>query len=143
MYGKPFLGCPQVFIILNPPYMWDKDRRTQAASMDVDCWYYDWDGKQMVKVYYSIAIDKFRGTKPINELICYPTKYYNDESADAKIKTESDLLESLIIRGRSYEKTVKGPKGASQMYQYNGEALADRRNAIKQANDHPVLFSCL
>ena len=132
IYAQPFMNTPQLFVVENPPYMWERERRLQPTKLGVDCWCYDWNGKEMVKVYYSISIERFRGTKAVNELICYPIKYYKDEAG--QYKSEEDLCNMLLERGRKYNKIVRGPKGATQMHQYKGNALADRRNAIRQYN---------
>jgi hypothetical protein len=137
VYAKPFLNSPQVFVVDIPPY-W-LERRSPPPKLHVDCWCYDWNGKEMVKVYYSIEIERFRGTKSINELACYPLKYYQDENS--AIKNEGELIRSLVNRGKTYDKIVRGPKGAKQMYAYNGDALADQRHIIRQNKNEQVRTS--
>lgn len=136
IYAKQFLSCEQVFIVEDAPYDYERNRRSPPSSLPVACWCYDWNGKEMVKAYYDISIDKFRGTKLVNELLCYPSLYYKDENA--VIKTEEALLTKLAERGQKYDKIVRGPKGAGQMFEYNGDALADRRNVIIQRDNERV-----
>ena len=138
IYAKQFLGCQQVFMVEDAPYDYDRNRRSPPSSLSVACWCYDWNGKEMVKVYYNILIKKFRGTKPVNELVCYPTLYYKDENV--AINPEEDLLTKLAERGQKYDKIVRGPKGAEQMFEYNDDALANRRNVITQRDNEQVCY---
>ncbi|KAI9761887.1 MAG: hypothetical protein M1840_001540 [Geoglossum simile] len=131
IYAKPFLNCPQVFDTEVSPYMWESERRLQPKSLDVGCWCYDWNGKEMVKAYHFLPIKRFTGTKAINELACYPIKYFKGDSAFESIEA---LNESLIKRGSIYNKTVRGKKGALQMHEYSGDALPDTRNSNWQKN---------
>ena len=134
IYAKPFLGMPQMFVVQSPPMFWERGR-TLPATVEMSCWCYDWNGKDVVKVWYLIRFDRFRGTKPINELVAYPIKYYKDENLNAKFKNEKELVKHLIDRGVTFDETVRGRKGASQQREYDGEALADRRNVIKKNHD--------
>ncbi|KAH0543404.1 hypothetical protein FGG08_002262 [Glutinoglossum americanum] len=119
--AKPFLNTRQIFVVSAPLDNWSESGK-QAS---IDCWCYDWNGREMVKVYFSLKIEKFKGTKRINELECYPIKYYKDDNGT--IKNEEDLCESLTKRGRGFDRIVRGPKGAGQMHSYAGEALVDQR----------------
>ena len=129
IYAKTFMSTPQIFVVESPPYNWDRGR-SSPSTLEVDCWCYDWNGKEMVKTYYGIEIEKFQGTKRVNELAAYPLEYY-DAPKDL-YTNEEELCAMLVNRGCKYNKIVRGPKGASQMYQYDGDALADRRNIIQE-----------
>lgn len=135
IYAKPFLNCPQVFKVETPPYRFGREMRLQPMSLDIDCWCYDWNGKEIVKAFYSISIERFIGTKAINELVCYPLKYYK---GDLTFRDEQDLRENLIKRGSKYNTTVRGRKGAQQMYEYHGDALPDKRNVNWRAENDQV-----
>ncbi len=129
IYAKTFMSTPQIFVVDSPPYNWDRGRQL-PLTLEVDCWCYDWNGKEMVKTFYEIEIEKFQGTKPVNELPVYPLEYYDEPKA--LYTNEEELCAMLLNRGCKYNKIVRGPKGASQMFQYNGDALADRRNVIQE-----------
>lgn len=130
IYAKPFLGMPQIFIVQTPPMFWEKDRNL-PPTVDMDCWCYDWNGKEMSKVWYYIPFDRFRGTKPINELVAYPIHYYKDDNPKAEFRNQEGLVQHIIDRGIRFDATVRNTKGASQQHEYDGEALADRRNVIR------------
>jgi hypothetical protein len=135
VYAKPFLGMPQIFMVQSPPMFWPGEKtRGLPAQVDMDCWCYDWNGKEMAKVWYFIKFDRFRGTRAINELPAYPIEYYKDESPKAEFKNQKELMEHIIDRGVKFDDTVRTKKGASQQHKYDGEALADRRNAIKDTH---------
>jgi len=136
IYAKPFLGMPQMFIVQSPPMFWDIER-TLPAFVEMDCWCYDWNGKEIVKVWYYLKFERFRGTKPISELVAYPIEYYKDkdEHSKADFSSKDDLINHLIDRGTTFDQVVRGPKGASQQHKYDGDALADRRNVIKVTRD--------
>jgi hypothetical protein len=82
----------------------------------------------MTKVFYDINIDRYWGTKDISQLPCYPLEYYMDGSE----KEIESLCKSLQDRGAKYNRIVRSPSGASQMYIYNGPALSERRSVVKK-----------
>jgi len=73
-----------------------------------------------------------RNSLPIAVIVAYPIKYYKDENPKAEFKNEEGLIKDLIDRGVKFDETVRGPKGASQQHEYDGDALADRRNVISR-----------
>lgn len=93
----------------------------------------------MVKVYYCLPIKRFRGTKDINELLCYPVIYHKD----GNIKDIEDLLATVQDRGAKYNKIVRCKPGATQMYAYDGEALSESKQIIRSAEDDLVGISVL
>lgn len=128
--AKPFMKMPQVFEVnsfLNPG---DKSL-PRYQSILVWCW--DWDGKKMIKIYYWLSIEKFSGTKDINQLSCYPIQYYKTG--------QEELKEALRARGLKYHTIVRSKTGASQMYAYNGDALTDGQNAIRSVIGNTVRVS--
>ncbi|KAH6674953.1 hypothetical protein B0J14DRAFT_25252 [Halenospora varia] len=133
IFAKPFLGMPQLFVVHSPPFIWDNTKPAPSA-INLYCWCYDWNGRTPVKVWYFIKFDHFRGTKPINELVAYPSKFYKSETSSDEIKTEEELISHLVTRGLKFDHTVRGPKGATQQHQYDGEALADRRTVFNKVS---------
>lgn len=47
VYAKPFMKTPQLFTIDTAPYMWDS--KHNPPRLNVSCWCYDWNGKEIVK----------------------------------------------------------------------------------------------
>jgi hypothetical protein len=141
VYARPFLNCPQLFVVESPPSMWDSENGTKSSTLNVDCWCYDWNGFEIVRVYHNIAIERFRGTKPINELTCYPAGAYQMRSADSEASDLSQLFRALVERGKKYEKFVKSLQGASQMFNYHGKALSHERDFMGRNNDDMVYVS--
>ncbi|EED20799.1 26S protease regulatory subunit, putative [Talaromyces stipitatus ATCC 10500] len=123
--AKLFLTQVQLLEVRSAPI---PHRYPMPPSMKLLAWCWDWNGKEMVKVYFFLSIDRFWGTKDINQLFCYPLQYHKDESPD-------DLCRMLRERGSLYNKIVRSKPGATQMYLYNGVALAERRNVIKPKRD--------
>ena len=126
VYAKPFLNTPQLFVVEAPPFNWEKPETPHRLS--ADCWCYDWNGKYLVKAFFEIHIERFRGTKPINELPCYPLEYYGTD--DGRFQDQAELRKMLIERGTKFYKTVKVPKGASQMKNHEGPALSERQGGV-------------
>ena len=93
----------------------------------------------MTKVYYYLPIERFRGTKDINQLPCYPIKYHKG-GAD---ETEEELCKVLKKRGAKYNKIVRSKPGATQMYSYNGEAVSDKRSVIRSIETDAVSIRSL
>lgn len=123
--AKLFLNQVQLLEVRGAPI----PRRTpMPPNMKLLAWCWDWNGKEMVKVYYFLSIDRFWGTKDISQLFCYPLQYHKDESPE-------DLCKMLRARGSRYNKIVRSKPGATQMYLYDGVALTERRNVIKPKRD--------
>ena len=86
----------------------------------------------MVRVYYALTIEKFRGTKDINQLECYPIEYYKDAAGEYN---KAALCKTIKERGKKYVTYVKCKQGAAQMHTHSGNAVSERRNAIKTDNE--------
>ena len=127
VFAKPFLGTPQVFVVEAPPYNWDTSIEN-PSRLTANCWCYDWNGKHLVKVYFEVEFEQFRGTKPVSELPCYPLDYYQAE--EGPYRTKKDLTEMLIARGKKFYKIARTPKGAKQMYRHDGTALPERQGGV-------------
>jgi hypothetical protein len=122
--AKLFLNQVQVLEVSRAPI----SRRNPAPrQLKVLAWCWDWNGKEMIKVYYWLIIERFWGTKPINQLFCYPLEYYKDRS---KGEIE-EFCKVIRDRGAKYNKIVRSKSGATQMYMYDGVALSERRSVIK------------
>ena len=88
----------------------------------------------MTKVFYDINIERFWGTKDIGQLPCYPLEYYMDGSE----KEIERLCKDLRERGAKYNRIVRSPSGAKQMFMYNGPALSERRSVVKRERKDQV-----
>ena len=84
----------------------------------------------MTKVYFWIQIRKFRGTRDISQLECYPCKFHRGD--------EEEFMSMLRKRGAKYNEIVRSRDGATQMRNYEGDALSDQRNAIKSSDESTV-----
>ena len=93
----------------------------------------------MTKTYYNLPIEKFRGTKDINTLRCYPIKYYKSGASEEI----AGLYKSLKQRGAKYNKIVRSKSGATQMYSYDGEAVSNRQSAVRFRDDDEASFWAL
>lgn len=125
--AKPFMKMPQVFEV---ELFEIPSEKTLPRKQYVLAWCWDWTGKEMTKVYFWLGIEKFSGTKDINQLACYPLKYHKTD--------QEGLKKTLEERGIKYDKIVRSKTGAKQMYAYNGEALSERRNAIRLSDEDTV-----
>ena len=129
--AKQFLNTLQVFEVEHAPIPYETPALRQLY---VIAWCWDWNGKEMTKVWYLLPIDKFRGTKDINQLPCYPIKYYKEGTSGG----EAELRKQLKARGARYNRIVRSEPGATQMYSYKGEAVSDRRSVINSTENEAV-----
>jgi hypothetical protein len=125
--AKVFLNTLQVFEVAFSPII-RQNRLPPKLWMIVWCW--DWNGKEMTKVYYQIPIERFWGTKDINQIPCYPLEYYSDGTEE---QIEAFCI-SQRARGAKYNRIVRSQPGSSQMYVYDGPALSERRSVVKKSN---------
>jgi hypothetical protein len=95
----------------------------KLASFVVDCWYMDFDGKELGRVQHPeesrFTIFPFQGTKEITSLPIYPMQYH-EKNPDIK-----ELRNDLIQRGQRFWKLRK----AAQR-EYAGETLDQVRRYI-------------
>ena len=84
----------------------------------------------MTKVYRWIRVDRFRGTRDISQLDCYPFNYHKGN--------KDEFMSMLQKRGAKYNEIVRSKDGATQMRSYKGDALSDQRNAIKISDESTV-----
>lgn len=123
---KPFMNTPQILEVLTSPIPFSNP---VESTLDMWAWCWDWNGKKMVRVYYSLKFERFRGSKPISELEYYPVDFdQNKEDMLAKIKTRSE----------QYVKCIRVKRGASQMFTYRGDAYGDRRKVLASGDDGEV-----
>jgi hypothetical protein len=125
--AKIFLGELQVLQVSLAPVPRYYFRQAQEDPKLL-AWCWDWNGKgAMVKVYYRLTIDRFWGTKPLDELYCYPLEYHRKDEPEERAK----FLQGIKERGMRYKEIVKSPAGAKQMYEYKGVALSESRSIIE------------
>ena len=136
--AKVFLNTLQVLEVEVADWPWENP---PPRTLNVLAWCWDWNGKEFTKVYYFLPIDKFQGTKPINQLgtkdnqiNVYPLKYHKEGTKE----DQEELCKMLQQRGAKYNKIVRSKPGATQMYAYNGDALSDRRSVIRSKESDSV-----
>jgi hypothetical protein len=121
--AKPFMNIPQVLEVTSSPIPFSNPAE---SSLQMWAWCWDWNGKKMVKVYYLLRFERFRGTKPINELPFYPLDYHINKE---------ELCETIKKRSKEYIRAVRCKPGASQMFTYVGNAYGDRRKVLASKDD--------
>jgi uncharacterized protein DUF7025 len=134
IYATPFMNKPQVFTLESANTILSdagSPRTTKGESPDpaassgnshtggsIICSGFDFDGRDIVKVFYEIHIPKFLGAREINTLPCYPFKYHQ-EDGNSFYRTRQELL----ARGKSFFSITKSTK--SQTFMYSDRALSD------------------
>ena len=120
VFGRPFLGQDQVFIVQDNlrPWPW-VSRRNKAWSLR--CWAYDWDGKLFKRKAVRLEIEPFDSSKAITTLPYYPLKFHG---------RYEELKKDLIVRGKRYRERCTVKQG-SRMFDYSGEVLFSKMGAFK------------
>ena len=116
IYGKPFLGQDQVFIVQDNLRIWPFIGR-ETSTWNLACWTYDWDGKNFKRMALTLEFESFEGLKPITSLPFYPLKYHPEPEA---------LKKHLSRRGEKYKRFCKARQG-SQMFDYRGDVLVGKK----------------
>ena len=111
VYGKPFLGQDQIFIVQDYLATWPQTRRKPKWSLQ--CLTYDWDGRSFKRVALQLDIDNFEGSKPITSLPFYPLHYHQQPEI---------LKQRLVERGAKFKRFCTAEKG-SQMFDYRGDVV--------------------
>lgn len=133
--AKPFLKQNQIFkVSLTPIPNYVRDL---PAKLYITAYCWDWNGKKEVKIHYDFAIERFRGTKDINQLDCYPIKYHTDSSG---VNQEAELRKTISERGKKYRSFVQCKEGAEQMHIHKGLAVSEQRNALRLEGEEENRF---
>ena len=122
IYGRPFLGQDQIFIVKDNKRTWPYRRRgspNEQGPWILICWIYDWDGsrKRFKRMPLSVEFEHFEGYKPITSLPYYPWELNENRAM---------ITDKLIKRGKDYRKFCTTAEG-SRMFDYKGEAIFARR----------------
>lgn len=139
VYGKPFQGQDQIFIVKDNLQPWPPVGR-KIITWTLECWTYDWNGKSFKRMGLQLEFEKFEGTKPITELPFYPLDYHQQPE---------DLKKRLVERGAKYKKVCTLKQG-SRMFDYKGDAVFGKKGfsgltgdndevSLPGSLDHPTL----
>ena len=116
VYGQPFQGQHQIFIVQDSDKTWPDFRSTRVVeheSWDLLCWTYDWDGNKFRRMCLRLEFEYFDGHKLITSLPFYPWK----------LNEQRDIIrDSLRKQGVEYRRICTAAQG-SRMFEYNGEAI--------------------
>ncbi|KAF1816127.1 P-loop containing nucleoside triphosphate hydrolase protein [Eremomyces bilateralis CBS 781.70] len=113
IYGRPFLNQDQLFIVKDNSGPWPN---SDSKEWELECWTYDWNGRDFRRRFLRLAFPTFNGSKPITALLYFPLSMAEDR----------DRIESrLIERGRRYRKYCTANAG-ERRFKYQGRAIVDR-----------------
>ena len=116
VYGKPFLGQDQIFIVQDNLRAWPLTRR-KDSKWALQCWTYDWDGKIFKRMALRLEIEDFNGNRPITSLPFYPIDYHQQPET---------LKKRLVERGAKYRKFCTAKQG-SRMFDYKGDVVFGKK----------------
>lgn len=137
VYGQPFQGQHQVFIVQDNTRSWPYVQPSQLAdqsSWNLLCWTYDWDGDNFRRMCLRLDFEIFAGQKPITSLPYYPFEL-NEQRAE--IQTQ------LIQQGKRYREICSAAPGR-RMFEYNGHAIFIKKGfSGAQADDNKVCLKVL
>ena len=135
IYGKPFQGQDQVFIVQDNERPWPYNRRAlpyERRPWGLICWTYDWDGRRFMRVPVRIEFDHFEGEMPITSLPYYPFEL---------VEQNVVIRANLIKQGKAFRKACIAKQG-DRMYEYIGEAIFLKKGfSGVQADDDEVSHS--
>ena len=120
VYGQPFQGQDEVFIVRDNLRAWPYFRSSSAhnkATWDLSCWTYDWDGKMFRRLSLTLEFEYFDGRKAITSLPYYPFEL--NEKRD-------DIKDKLIKQGNEYRQFCTATQG-SRMFEYHGKAICSKK----------------
>ncbi|KAF2227368.1 hypothetical protein BDZ85DRAFT_2477 [Elsinoe ampelina] len=131
----------QIFIVEDNIQPWPQEPetiRTRAPlKWSLECWLYDFTGKDFTKRRVRLFIESFEGQKPITSLPFYPLAYMERTARD-------DLEKRLKTRGESFRKFCVGSMGdgserqnGKMMFNYEGAAILEKQGfrGVQNADD--------
>lgn len=132
VYGKPFQGQDQVFIVQDNMRAWPYTPH-QDSPWTLLCWTYDWDGNMFRRMSLKLDFERFDGQKPVTSLPYYPLELNDNHRA---------IEERLVKRGVKYREFCTTKQG-SRMFDYRGEAIFGKRGFSGLQGDDKVCLSVL
>jgi len=114
VYGRLFLRRHQIFIVEDSLEVWPKyDQSSRSNTWDLQCWTYDFTGKDFLRKAVILSFQAFQGMKPISSLPYHPL-----EDNDKREEIQTELLKS----GKMFRKYCTAEEG-DRMYKYSGQPI--------------------
>jgi len=113
------------------------------VALVVVCWAFDWTGTELTRKYYEIPIKLIEEEEDINNLGCYPIRYYKGEDSVSSEEARLALFEKLITRGRKFrELCLKSKSG--KLSKYDGRLVftsGGAYNKVRMLGDFEILLN--
>lgn len=147
VYAEPCLGQPQLLIVdsIGSAPVRSNDERPDRPWI-VTCASLDWNGSGLVRTPYVFSTSRYRGTKSVRTLQCYPVEYYQSVDTENSVESETcvkdsddhkdvdfrnksygnvpvQLWELLVNRGKKFCDLSNSGEGRKRMFRYDGQAL--------------------
>ncbi|KAI1147740.1 hypothetical protein F4825DRAFT_129632 [Nemania diffusa] len=121
IYGKPFQGQDQVFLVKNKRITWPQRSQSHNSReffpWGLEAWSYDWKDGVFGRSTFILNFEQFDEHRPITTLPYYPFEMHEHyESVTAK----------LIARGKLFQKYCNAKDG-SRMFDYKGDAISEKK----------------
>jgi hypothetical protein len=136
VYGQPFQGQPQVFVVKDNfrPWPWQRpDQRARggarSATWELDAWSYDWRDGSFSRCLFVLNFDHFEGHLPLTSLPYYPFELHPEYEAKRA---------ELIARGRSFRKICEAKQG-SRLFDYRGRSVLEKKGLSVSRQDDESL----
>ncbi|KAK6337267.1 hypothetical protein TWF730_002673 [Orbilia blumenaviensis] len=129
IYGKPFQGQDQLFIVQDNMVPWPEhdDRPQQLLPWRLKCWTYDWTGEVFRRTSFMLLFEPYDGYRPISALPYFPFEHHPDHD---KVKSE------LVDRGKRFQKLCTAGEG-SRLFEYKGDTIFGKKgfSGLIQSDD--------
>lgn len=135
IYGKPFQGQDQVFIVKDSARSWPQRNDNGAKEYlpwQLIVWSYDFQGESFGRTSFVITIESFDGYVPFTSLPYFPFEYH---------EKKDQIMKGLISRGKHFRKLCQA-KGGSRLFEYAGDAISEKKGfSGMQLDDNVCSFS--
>ncbi|KAH8204871.1 hypothetical protein TruAng_000910 [Truncatella angustata] len=129
IYGKPFQGQHQVFVVQGNKYTWPRrdEEKSQYVSWKFAAWTYDWTGREFERTRFTIAIEPFDGHRPIASLQYHPFDAHPDRQS---------IEQKLVERGKRFREFCTAT-GGGRLFDYTGWVICGRKglSSLLQSDD--------
>lgn len=132
IYGKPFQGEEQVFVVADNWSPWPRirDHPSTWKPWGLACWVYDWTGAEFKRTPFDVKIEGFEGRKPVTSLPYYPLE--SMETSELR-----SIKAKLTARGKKFRKYCEAKEG-SRMFEYAGAAIHGMKGFTGMGQDGTV-----
>ncbi|KAK7947808.1 aaa family atpase [Apiospora aurea] len=127
IYGKPFQGQDQVFVVRDNLWPWPTNRGAgEDQFWNLEVWSYDWKNTTFGRISFFLTFKKFDGLVPLTTLEYYPFQLHREYDA---------VWKRLVGRGKKFKSLCRAE---TRLFEYDGKAVLEKKGFSRLTQENNV-----